>query len=124
MDTSRKPKNTISNVTLKDRFDALRNLPAFFKLVWQTNRWMTVVNALLRIARSAMPLGLLYVGKLIIDQVVTMSHAQTRDMTYLWQLVGLEFGLAILIDALSRAIALMDSLLGDLFSNYTSVKIM
>jgi ATP-binding cassette subfamily B protein len=125
LNTSRPPKNTISNkVTLKERFDALRNLPAFFKLVWQTSRWMTIVNAILRIVRSAMPLGLLYVGKLIIDQVVTISHTPAKDMTYLWELVGLEFGLAILTDALSRAITLMDSLLGDLFSNHTSVKIM
>ncbi|WP_419701847.1 ABC transporter ATP-binding protein [Mucilaginibacter sp. NFX135] len=125
MKTDRPPKNTITHkVTLKERFEALRNLPAFFKLVWQTSRWMTVVNALLRTIRSAMPLGLLYVGKLIIDQVVTVSHAHVKDMTYLWQLVGLEFTLAILTDALSRAITLMDSLLGDLFSNYTSVRIM
>jgi len=123
--TDRPPKNTINTkVTLKERFEALRNLPAFFKLVWQTSRWMTVVNALLRIIRSAMPLGLLYVGKLIIDQVVMVSHEHVKDMTYLWQLVGLEFALAILTDALSRAITLMDSLLGDLFSNYTSVRIM
>ncbi|NHA03958.1 ABC transporter ATP-binding protein [Mucilaginibacter sp. HC2] len=85
---------------------------------------MTVVNALLRIIRSAMPLGLLYIGKLIIDQVVAVSHEHVKDMAYLWQLVGLEFTLAILTDALSRAITLMDSLLGDLFSNYTSVRIM
>ncbi|MGN8071978.1 ABC transporter ATP-binding protein [Mucilaginibacter sp. 22184] len=125
MKTDRPPKNTINTkVTLKERFEALRNLPAFFKLVWQTSRWMTVVNALLRIIRSAMPLGLLYVGKLIIDQVVMVSHEHVKDMTYLWQLVGLEFALAILTDALSRAITLMDSLLGDLFSNYTSVRIM
>lgn len=125
MKTDRPPKNTINNkVTLKERFEALRNLPAFFKLVWQTSRWMTVVNALLRIIRSAMPLGLLYVGKLIIDQVVAVSHEHVKDMAYLWQLVGLEFTLAILTDALSRAITLMDSLLGDLFSNYTSVRIM
>ncbi len=125
MKTDRPPKNTINNkVTLKERFEALRNLPAFFKLVWQTSRWMTVVNALLRIIRSAMPLGLLYVGKLIINQVVAVSHEHVKDMVYLWQLVGLEFTLAILTDALSRAITLMDSLLGDLFSNYTSVRIM
>jgi ATP-binding cassette subfamily B protein len=126
LNTARPPKNTINttNVTLKERFDALRNLPAFFKLVWQTSRWMTVVSGLLRIVRSAMPLGLLYVGKLIIDKVVTISHAPVKDLTQLWELVGLEFALAILTDALSRAITLMDSLLGDLFSNHTSVKIM
>ncbi|MDN3580042.1 ABC transporter ATP-binding protein [Mucilaginibacter flavus] len=124
MNTNRPPKNTINQVTLKERFEALKNLPAFFKLVRQTSPWMTVVNALLRIARSAMPLGLLYVGKLIIDKVVFISHAPVKDLTPLWELVGLEFALAILTDALSRAITLMDSLLGDLFSNHTSVKIM
>jgi ATP-binding cassette subfamily B protein len=58
LNTNRPPKNTLeTKVTLKERFEALRNLPAFFKLVWQTSRWMTVVNALLRIVRSAMPLA-------------------------------------------------------------------
>src|SRR6185369_6322862 len=42
----------------------------------------------------------------------------------LWKLVAAEFVLAIISDALSRATSLVDSLLGDLFSNYTSVKIM
>jgi ATP-binding cassette subfamily B protein len=35
-----------------------------------------------------------------------------------------EFGLAVLTDALNRMINLVDSLLGDLFSNYTSMRIM
>jgi ATP-binding cassette subfamily B protein len=38
--------------------------------------------------------------------------------------VAAEFGLAILSDGLTRAIALMDGLLGDLFANHTSVRIM
>ena len=85
---------------------------------------MTVVTSQLRIVRSAMPLGLLYVGKLIIDEVVKLNHSHNGDTHRLWQMVAIEFGLAILTDALSRAITLMDSLLGDLFSNHTSVKIM
>jgi len=122
---TRPPKNTRPEpLTLKERFDALRNLPAFFKLVWQTSPWMTIVNSLLRIIRSATPLGLLYVGKLIIDQVVNISHDHNLGTHYLWQLVATEFALAIISDGLTRAITLMDSLLGDLFSNHTSVKIM
>ncbi|MDB5130608.1 MAG: transporter ATP-binding protein [Mucilaginibacter sp.] len=121
----RPPKNTRTEpLTLKERLAALRNLPALFKLVWETSPGLTVVNALLRIARSAMPVALLYVGKLIIDQVIFLTRHHSADTTYLWQLVGVEFGLAILTDALSRAITLMDALLGDLFSNHTSVKIM
>ncbi len=122
---TRPPKNTRPDpITFKERIAALSNLPAFFKLVWQTSPGITLVNALLRIARAAMPVALLYTGKLIIDQVLTLSHSHARNTAHLWQLVGLEFALAILTDALSRGITLADALLGDLFSNYTSVRIM
>ncbi|WP_295795519.1 ABC transporter ATP-binding protein [Mucilaginibacter sp.] len=125
MNTARPPKNTRTEpLTFKDRLAALNNLPAFFKLVWQTSKLFTIINAMLRIVRSAMPVALLYVGKLIIDNVIFLSRHHETSSTHLWQLVGLEFGLAIATDALSRAITLVDSLLGDLFSNHTSIKIM
>ncbi|WP_235527327.1 ABC transporter ATP-binding protein [Pedobacter sp. Leaf41] len=72
-----------------------------------------------------MPVALLYVGKLIIDEVVALSTSTTSgNMQLLWELVGIQFLLAILNDALGRMINLTDSLLGDQFSNYTSIKIM
>jgi ATP-binding cassette subfamily B protein len=64
------------------------------------------------------------VGKLIIDEVILLSKTHSSDLGYLWKLVLAEFALAIISDALSRGTALVDSLLGDLFSNHTSVKIM
>ena len=80
---------------------------------------------LLRIARSATPLAMLYVGKLIIDNVVLLSKTpQHHDLTVLWELVALEFALAISSDLLNRIITLIDSLLGDLFSKYTSIRIL
>ncbi len=85
---------------------------------------MTVVTSSLRIVRSAMPLGLLYVGKLIIDEVIKVRHIPAGSTYHLWELVAVELALAVLTDGLNRAITLMDSLLGDLFSNHTSVKIM
>lgn len=111
-------------LTFKQRLSAFRNLPKFFKLVWQTSPSLTIANAVLRILKSATPVAILYVGKLIIDQVVQISNGkQSISSNYLWKLVAIEFALAILSDALNRAITLMDSLLGDLFSNHTSVKI-
>ena len=125
----RPPVQNVTPLTLKERLAALRNLPAFFKLVWETNPSMTLVNIILRIIRSSLPLLILYVGKLIIDHVVHFTHVaqplgNLMDEHELWQLVAIEFGLAILADGLSRAILLRDSLLGDLFANHTSVKIM
>lgn len=82
-----------------------------------------IVNLVLRIVRAAFPVAILYVGKLIIDQVILLNRTH-GDYKHLWQLVAIEFCLAILSDVLSRVITLVDSLLGDLFSNHTSVKIM
>src|SRR6185436_13669992 len=85
-----KPKTT--PLTFKQRLAALRNLPKFFKLVWQTSPSMTVGNAVLRIIKSAIPVAVLYVGKLIIDQVVLISHGNESISSYhLWELVAIEF---------------------------------
>ncbi|SKB76202.1 ABC transporter ATP-binding protein [Daejeonella lutea] len=123
----KKPRNSISadNLTFRQRLSALSNLPGFLKLVWQTNPGMTLASGILRLIRSALPLAMLYVGKLIIDEVVEISKGTpTNSHDDLWILVGIEFGLAIITDVLNRAITLIDSLLGDLFSNFTSVQIM
>ena len=118
------PQKETDKPTLKEKFAALGNLPRFFKLVWQTNHWYAIIDAVLRLIRSAIPVSILYVGKLIIDEVILLSRSPSIDHTYLWKLVAAEFALAIISDALSRATSLVDSLLGDLFSNYTSIKIM
>ncbi len=129
MSTRSKSKPSVDpkakELTFKQRLSALSNLPAFFKLVWATNKWMTLGNSLLRISRAGLPLAILYVGKLIVDQVVMLSKTgDSANHQLLWELVAAEFGLVILSDVLSRLINLLDSLLGDLFANYTSVKIM
>ncbi|MEJ7589601.1 MAG: ABC transporter ATP-binding protein [Ferruginibacter sp.] len=121
--TNTNPK--IKTLTFRDRLTALQNVPRFFKMVWQTSHTMTLISAALRIIRSAIPLAILYVGKLIIDEVVLL-HAGNGTLPHdrLWEWVAIEFGLVILSDILNRAISLMDALLGDLFSNHSSVKIM
>lgn len=121
------PRNKIDfkKLTLKDRLRSLSNLPPFFKMVWQSGRGMMFTNIVLRCAKAAIPFLLLYVGKLIIDQVVQLGRAhESFAEAHLWRLVALEFCLALLSDGLTRIITLMDSLLGDLFANHTSVKIM
>ncbi|MBW3544528.1 MAG: ABC transporter ATP-binding protein/permease [Bacteroidetes bacterium] len=102
----------------------MRNLPAFFKLIWQASPGLTLGNTLLRLLRAAVPLVLLYVGKLIIDEVVLLASREGGSMDRLLMYLAVEFGVAILSDILSRGIALFDSLLGDLFANASSVRLM
>src|SRR6187399_1965662 len=77
--------------SFKEKFSDLGNLPRFFKLVWETNHWYTILNALLRLIRSAIPVSVLYVGKLIIDEVILLNKGALTDHTYLWQLIAAEF---------------------------------
>jgi ATP-binding cassette subfamily B protein len=110
---------------LKERLNALRNLPAFFKLVWASSPWMTALNVSLRLIRSAIPVSFLYIAKLIIDEVILLNrHSGSSSTHHLWMLIGTEFFLAIFNDALGRSISLLDSLLGDLFGKLSSVRIM
>ncbi|MBO0938792.1 ABC transporter ATP-binding protein [Fibrella sp. HMF5335] len=112
-------------VSWRDRFAALGNLPAFFRLVWETSPGLFLGDALLRLVQAAIPAASLYIGKLIIDQVVSLTKAGgLTDTTLLWQLVAAEFALAILSTAIGRAISLMDGLLGDKFANATSIRLM
>ncbi|MFT6322370.1 MAG: ATP-binding cassette subfamily B protein [Granulosicoccus sp.] len=116
--TKKKNKNA-----LKTQFSALKNLPEFFKLVWETNKSMTIGNVLLRIVKASIPLLILYIGKEIIDEIIRLVDATDKNWSYLWILIGMELGLAILSDLINRVIILLDSLLGDLFSNKTSVQL-
>ncbi len=116
------PADTLS---WRERFAALGNLPAFFRLVWQTSPPLFLGNAVLRLVQAAIPAAVLFVGKIIIDQVVTLTKAGAAGQTtYLWQLVAAEFGLAILSTAIGRAVSLLDGLLGDKFANATSIRLM
>ena len=60
-------------MTWRERVKALGNLPRFFRLVWETSPSLMLGDVLLRIAKSAIPVAILYVGKLIIDQVVVLA---------------------------------------------------
>jgi ATP-binding cassette subfamily B protein len=112
-----------SKPTWREHVSALRYIPPLIRLVWQTHRGFTAATVVLRLARAFVPLATLWVGKLIIDAIVAMLDAGP-DLARLWPLVGLEIAIVLAGEVLSRASALVESLLGDLFSNHTSVRMM
>jgi len=112
------------NPSLRDSLRSIRQLGPFFKLIWETSSSLTMTNIALRIVKAAIPVALLYVGKLIIDEVILQISADPHDLAVLWRWVAVEFGLALLSDVLSRLISLTDGLLGDLFANRSSVDLM
>ena len=121
--------------SFRERFGALSNLPPFLRLVWQTSPRLTLAACVLRLVRALLPIATLYVGKLIIDEVVVLTQmANAPDSVGEWLarglldriawLLGLEFGLAVLSDVLGRTVSLFDSLLSERFTNATSLRLM
>lgn len=109
--------------TWRERLHALRYIPPLIGLVWQTHHGYTVTMILLRVLRAFIPLATLWISKLIIDAVVA-GRTATLDLSRLWKLVAFELALVVSGDILTRASGLVEALLGELFSNRTSVLLM
>jgi ATP-binding cassette subfamily B protein len=114
--------------TWGQRLAALKHVPPLVRLVFQTHRGYTVAILALRALRSLVPVAVLWVGKLIIDGVIASGAAvaagRGADWWHLAGLVGLELGIAVVGEGLARLSSLLESLLGDLFANRLSVRLM
>lgn len=110
-------------LSFRENLEALQYLPPFLRMIWQTDRRLALSNVILRVFQAGIPVSTLYVGKLIIDEVVRLMDTPEANQDYLWTLVGLELALALLSAGLNRGISLFDALLGDKFANETSVRL-
>lgn len=102
----------------------MRNVPPFLRMVWRTHRGFTASIAALRLLRAFVPLATLWIGKLIVDDVVLAIQTGEPDWTRLAVLIALEFGVVATGEVASRTGSLLESLLADLFSNEMSVRLM
>ena len=110
---------------LKERIAALRLVPRLIGLVWETHRVYTALMIVFRLIRSAVPVTSLWVAKLIIDEVIMLARtAGAGSARHLWFLVALEMGIVVANELLARLSGLTEGLLGDLFTNRVSIRIM
>lgn len=117
-------------MTWRKRLQALKYVSPFLRLVWETHRGYTVLMVILRLLRAFVPVATLWVGKLIIDAVLSArTTPETSNQPFynyfdLWKLVGLEIAVVVAGQLLARASVLVESLTGDLFANQISVRLM
>ncbi len=122
--TTRDARGTAAGTpTWRARLEALRYVPMLVRLVWETDRALASLMVALRLVQSGIPVAMLWVGKLIIDTVIAL-RTEPRDYAPLWTLVAIEIGLVVASELLSRTSSLVEGLLGDLFSNHSSVRLM
>ncbi|MEQ9186166.1 MAG: ABC transporter ATP-binding protein [Cryomorphaceae bacterium] len=110
-------------INFRESFASLKFIPRFFQEISSVNPLLFYTNLISRIISAFLPLAMLYVGKLIIDEVVLQISLEDKVLSHLWYLLSIEFGLAIGSDLLRRGISYTDALLGDQYSIQSSVTI-
>jgi ATP-binding cassette subfamily B protein len=118
------PKPSELPQTWRERLGALRNVPPLLKMVWNTSPPLATATLVLRVISAGFPLALLWISKLIIDLVVRAVRHEVIDHSLIFKLLIAELLLAIASDSLGRLVSLVDSLLGDRFTNFVSLKLM
>ena len=112
----------------RERAQAVKHVPRLIRMVWHSEPRYVAGIMVLRVARSLVPLVVLWIGKLIVDEVVHAIAGAGRggavDWARLGELLALELAVALVGEGLARLSALLESLLGDLFANQTSVELM
>ena len=107
--------------------------------MWRTSPPLTLASIVLRLGRAIQPPVVLYVGKLIVNEIVAQSARGSRHgaaapgirdwfgdgrLAHLGTLIALEFALVVASDLLARAVSWVDSTLGELHANTVSVELM
>jgi ATP-binding cassette subfamily B protein len=127
--------STTNASSFRERVGALRNLWPFLAMVWATSPSLTSATILLRLVRALLPVATLYVGKLIIDDVVMLVQLPDKPATLqqwldsghlnkLGLLLAAEFTVAVLADILGRIVTFLDGLLAERVSTSSSVRLM
>jgi ATP-binding cassette subfamily B protein len=108
----------------RERFSALRNVPAVLRFVWESGPTVVVLGLVSRVIAALLPPALFWVSKLIIDTIFHILTTHQPIQPRLWWLVAVEFGLAVAAGALGRVIDYLDALLAGKYTHHVSVRVM
>src|SRR5882724_2119194 len=97
------PKRPLEELSWRERLASLRYVRPLLRLVWETSPPLVMAAVVLRLIRALAPLAMLWVSKLILDAVVAWITHRAGAMAHIWNLVALEFGLAVASDLLGKA---------------------
>jgi ATP-binding cassette subfamily B protein len=111
-------------ISWRERLAALRNVPPVLRIVWESAPGVVAGGLIFRVFASLLPMGLLWITKLIVDSIVDAVSTHHPVQPRFWWLVAAEFGLAVLGTILTRIIDYLDSLLADKYTRHVSIRVM
>jgi len=97
---------------LKGAGQIFRHLPATLAMVWKADRAAVIAVAALTLVAAVLPAAIAWVGKLIVDGVVTAAKTGlAEDRRFVYYAVAGELGLMVLSTAVTRTQGLVRELL-------------
>ena len=100
------PKEPVKRGLVAPLRESALHIRRTLRLVWQSSPSMTIALGVLTVIGALAPVGVVYVGKRIVDAVV----AHSREATLHWVLI--ELALVVTLALVQRGLALTRSLLG------------
>ncbi|MDX2214730.1 MAG: ABC transporter ATP-binding protein [Oculatellaceae cyanobacterium bins.114] len=114
--TLMKPK-----LSRKTRFWAMMaNTPRLLRLVWNAAPIWLLITLGITVIGALIPVGQLYVNKLIVDQVVGALEQPTTDWRSLFILIGLGLGLTLAQGAVNQGNVYVSQILSDRFTLHSN----
>lgn len=108
----------------RERLSALQNIPPVMKLIWEAGPRLASVVIACRVLTALIPVGTLYVGKLIIDTVVGTLKNGGPFPQQIWWLLAAEFALTGGASILNRISDYANARMADQFAREVSIRIM
>lgn len=105
--------------------ELLQQLPRALALVWEASRTNALLLSGLTLVQAALPATMAWVGKLIIDAVVTAStHPSEAAQSLVWRYVSWELALALISLLVGRLSGLSRELLRVSLGNLLNERIL
>jgi len=133
------PKRGIFQMTTitnrKFTFRHIRQIGQLFLLVWRTNPTLSLLLILLRLIAAVVPVAILYIAKLLIDEIIMLSSKDLANFGFqealesgvldkVIILIVIEMFVVLVSDIVTRWVSAVGDLLGEQFSNKASILLM
>jgi ATP-binding cassette, subfamily B, bacterial len=121
--------------TFREQLENFRLLGRLLVQIWQTSPPLAIASVCLRLLGALQPIAMLWVGKLIIDDVVRLTGIAppgpgfadwwaSGELNHVLTLLLVELALVVGMDVINRGMNLVDSILSELHSNQMSMDLM
>ncbi len=120
---SKNPIPTHSKNQVQEFWEALRNTPEAFRLVWTSSPRSAMAGIALTVVAAVMPAAQAWVGKLIIDSILSAINQSMQPMDglrYVLPYLIIEFVLVLISSLTSQVRSLFDRILQSQLTNHVN----